>query len=486
MLSPTSFNFLNDVRAPDWNNLEYPKLWLYNLHYFDDLLAVDNSDRTEWHKALISRWIDENPVATGTGWEPYPTSRRIVNWVKWLLLGRIPVPGMIGSIAQQVEFVFRRLEYHLLTNHLLANVKALYFASLALDCDRSEKWHNKAQQLLAKELREQIYADGGHCERSPMYHAIVLEDIMDLINIGESYDRPTDSQLRNVAASMLGWLEQLSRADGTPSYFNDSVGEIAPPLRELEKYGQRLGINSTIEPLNDSGFALMENDHVKVLMDVGSPSPSYQPGHAHAEALAIELEIDGKPILVNRGISTYEANETRSLERSTLAHNTISIDGQDSSETWGAFRVAGRAMVNVVLCDSKSGVIRATHDGFRRLPDPVTHDREVRLLRDGITILDRISGQGRHGVLASWYLHPNCRIESTSHLDTGELIISTGEELDGVRLMLTFDGQIRIRLEESSWNVSFGKPLANALIVCEIDDVVPIHLATSVEVIPCE
>jgi uncharacterized heparinase superfamily protein len=35
---------------------------------------------------------------------------------------------------------------------------------------------------LRSELPEQVLADGGNFERSPMYHAIFLEDVLDLIN----------------------------------------------------------------------------------------------------------------------------------------------------------------------------------------------------------------------------------------------------------------------------------------------------------------
>ena len=66
-------------QAGDWNAAERDKLWLYNLHYFDDLNAAQANQRTVWHRALIDRWIADNPPGQGNGWEPYPTSLRIVN-----------------------------------------------------------------------------------------------------------------------------------------------------------------------------------------------------------------------------------------------------------------------------------------------------------------------------------------------------------------------------------------------------------------------
>jgi hypothetical protein len=89
MTGPSSFVFLNEAgtleNAAGWNDVRRSKLWLYNLHYFDDLSAPVDSQRTLWHRNLISRWIVGNPPGEGNGWEPYPLSIRIVNWIKWAL-----------------------------------------------------------------------------------------------------------------------------------------------------------------------------------------------------------------------------------------------------------------------------------------------------------------------------------------------------------------------------------------------------------------
>jgi len=91
LLGPEHFRFLNQdhagSRPEDWNAADRDELWLYNLHYFDDLNADGAEGRSEWHRELIARWIDENPPGTGNGWESYPLSLRIVNWIKWGLRG---------------------------------------------------------------------------------------------------------------------------------------------------------------------------------------------------------------------------------------------------------------------------------------------------------------------------------------------------------------------------------------------------------------
>src|SRR5690554_6589717 len=184
--SESTFEFLHlkatIASAADWNSTNYAKLWLYNLHYFDDLNAVDSEDRIAAHKALMLRWIHENPVMHGNGWEPYPLSLRIVNWIKWLK--RFPEQTdavLLGSLHTQVKALDKQLEFHILANHLFANIKALVFAGCYFEGVDAERWLGKGLGLLKKELAEQFLPDGAHYERSPMYHCILLWDVLDLI-----------------------------------------------------------------------------------------------------------------------------------------------------------------------------------------------------------------------------------------------------------------------------------------------------------------
>src|SRR5690606_23510268 len=143
----------------DWNRSDWPKLWLYNAHYFDDLAASQSTGRVEWHRSLIAKWIAENAPGMGNGWEPYPTSLRIVNWVKWLLAGNRPVPGMVQSLAVQARWLRSRLEYHLLGNHLWANAKALVFAGYFFSGSEGAAWREHGVRVLSRELREQVLPD---------------------------------------------------------------------------------------------------------------------------------------------------------------------------------------------------------------------------------------------------------------------------------------------------------------------------------------
>jgi len=172
LTGPNRFKFLNHAGSvpdpADWNSETQDKLWLYNLHYFDDLNAVNAQSRHAWHRVLVDRWIGEHPPAGGNGWEPYPAALRIVNWIKWALAGAGMKADWHHSLAVQTRWLAKRLEHHLMGNHLFANAKALVFAGCYFSGHEADAWLETGLAILETEIDEQLLGDGGHFERSPM------------------------------------------------------------------------------------------------------------------------------------------------------------------------------------------------------------------------------------------------------------------------------------------------------------------------------
>lgn len=408
MTGPARMRFLGVERelaaAKDWNRPDWPKLWLYNAHYFDDLVASGADGRAAWHRNLIRRWVAENPPGQGNGWEPYPASLRIVNWVKWALGGNALEPAAVHSLAVQARYLRRRLEIHLLGNHLWANAKALVFAGAFFEGDEAAGWLTKGAALLERELEEQFLPDGGHFERSPMYHAILLEDVLDLLQLDRMYPDVLPAALvaglRERVGGMLRWLRVMRHPDGDIALFNDAAFGIAPPLAALEKYADALGVAydaaplAAIEVLEDSGYVRLEAGPAVLIADVGEVGPDYLPGHAHADTLSFELSLHGRRVLVNGGTSTYEAGPLRLAQRGTAMHNTVQVDGEDSSEVWSSFRVARRARPRDMrwLEHEDTLVLEGAHDGYGRLPGKVIHSRRWELSGSGLAVVDVLAG----------------------------------------------------------------------------------------------
>ena len=116
--------------------------------------------------------------------------------------------------------------------------------------------------------------------------------------------------------------------------------------------------------------------------------------------------MDGVPLLIDTGTSTYEPGPVRRYERSTAAHSTVQLDGADSTEVWGVFRAGRRARVSGLSARvERAGLsFDAAHDGFRRLPGRPRHRRRWSLTEDRLRVDDLISGRGRHEIVIRWQL----------------------------------------------------------------------------------
>ncbi|NER93886.1 MAG: hypothetical protein F6J86_08605 [Symploca sp. SIO1B1] len=141
----------------------------------------------------------------------------------------------------------------------------------------------------------------------------------------------------------------------------------------------------------DSGYYILRNcSDIELAFDCALPCPQELPPHAHADCLTIDLYFQGRPIIVDTGTSEYTAGEIRDRERSTLAHNTITIANQNQSEIWGSFRVGDKAQP----FNLQSGYspdwqwVSAAHNGYCKPPLQSLHHRWVGLGTREIVIID--------------------------------------------------------------------------------------------------
>jgi len=449
------------LASTDWNAPDASKLWLYNLHYFEDLIATDGHLREAWHSEGLERWIEENPPGAGNGWEPYPLSLRIVNWIKWSLGGHPLSVRMRHSLAVQVRFLRSNLEHHLLGNHIFANAKALVFAGCFFEGPEADRWRAKGLAILHRELAEQMLPDGGQFERSPMYHSLFLEDLLDLFNLARTYPGLVEpgriDDWKAAAKAARQWLVLMTHPDGQLALFNDCAFGVAPCPEELHAYARRLELgpvslpNAGVHELRASGFLRYDSESACAILDVGEIGPSYLPGHAHADTLSFELSLYGERALVDSGTSLYEIGEERLRQRSTAAHNTVMVDGADSSEVWSSFRVARRASAHGLVVDEVDGQLRVRcgHDGFMRLPGRVYHSREWVFAERQLAIKDRVDGRFERAE-SFLHLHP-----SLTPSEDGVLALP-----DGRTLSYAFDGGTP-QLLEGTWHPRFGQSLPN-------------------------
>ena len=473
MSDATTFHVLGGRhRLPSsggWDDPALPKLLRYNLHYFDDLNALDAPGRAQWHRALIDRWLAENPPAHGTGWEPYPTSLRMVNWVKWALCGNDLGTAAHDSLATQARWLRRRLEYHLLGNHLLANAKALVFAGWYFQGPEADEWLAHGLRVLRKQLAEQILADGGHFELSPMYHCTVLEDLLDLVNLSHAFGRAPESGWLDALPRMQRWLVALTHPDGGVAFFNDCALEIAPAPGELRAYAERLRLPvattslEAVTALSASGYVRARAGIADLYCDCANLGPDYLPAHAHADTLSFELSLGGRRLIVNSGTSEYGIGAERQRQRGTAAHSTLVLDERNSSEVWAGFRVARRAHAQLhAAAGSAHGIaIEASHDGYARLGRQAIHRRRWTLDERSLVVDDRIEGRFSRAC-AYFHLHPDVHVQPTAQ----HAVALSAPGMPSVKMQ--FDNAAALAVEAGTWHPRFGASLANQRIVVQL------------------
>ena len=356
-----AFTFLNlEHKFAGWNFTENGMLWAYNQNYFDWINQEEYSEEEgcKW----IDRFIKELPD-NKVGLDPYPIALRSINWVKFFCkYPQAASKERLDSLYSQIKLLEKKLEYHLLGNHLLEDAYALYIGASYFNDERLLK---KASKLLKAQLKEQILPDGAHYEQSPMYHCILLDRLLDVINIAKNDVRCQTEDIRcfsGYAERMLGHLESVKLGVGDIPLLNDSANGIAPTTSQLFYYAKRLGLKWKKLPMKECGYCKLMAGNMEAIVDVGDITATYQPGHTHADTFNYELHIDGKPFIVDTGISTYNKTERRQLERSTVAHNCVSVDGMNSSEVWGGFRVGKRCRVSGLQLAANG--LEASHDGF--------------------------------------------------------------------------------------------------------------------------
>lgn len=451
--------------AADWNPGGVTRLWTYLLHYHDDLR--DSQDRG-LEQQIIRNWIAGNPPARGPGWEPYPLSRRIANWIYWLLVWRADErePLVLASLAWQARALERQIEQDLQGNHLWANAKGLIFAGCFFGGPEGDRWLEAGVCLLQRELGRQVHADGGHVERSPLYHAIALEDLLDVLNLSRVYPEQLAGlgvPVAGAAEAMFGWLAVMTAPDGCVATFGDTVSRAAPGYDDLARYALRLRMDSLprwrdgggVSVLAGSGYVRLDQGATSLWFDRGGPAPDYQPGHSHAGSLAFELSWRGERILVNPGISTYERGPVRDWERSTEAHNTLRLDHRDQSEMWAAFRVGRRARTRNWKegCEPGSVWAEAEHDGYA----PARHHRRVELGEQGarLVVTDTVFAPRTEWrpVELYFYLAPGW---SASCEDGNEVRIC-GRAAAGETIVLRVPEELAAFVEPAYIGVDFGQ-----------------------------
>jgi hypothetical protein len=370
-------------------------------------------------RSAILSWIRQNPFLHGPHYmSPMECGLRIpVFFYALKTLDNLTTGErreILDALYLHAWWVSRNVSlYSSLGNHTIGECLGLVFAGAVFQkFEEGRKWLESGVRLLKKEAQRQILDDGGPIEQSLAYHRFVLDIIWLVIDFLE----------RNALEDFTVLKPRLSRAEAFLDSFRDEQGflpligdsddghAVSPgvvPKREQEACGP-----GAVETFPDAGYTAIRTP-VRGLLTfdhgpLGMP-PLYN--HGHADALSLTLSIGDRGFLVDAGTYQYNGERIwRHYFKSTRAHNTVTVDGQDQADQETGFVWSRPYAVRVIRNDRHDGIllIEAEHDGYARLDRPVVHRRAICHPDDSVFLVsDHFAGQGVHEFELNWHLHPN-------------------------------------------------------------------------------
>ena len=468
------------VDSPDWRlEPQYQdRLWAITLHYHAWLYQLSTLIRADHHlapqadrvlRSLLADWLRvcgfDGRSRDSLAWNSYAIATRAAWWTRlWHGLGpdfwnrhSDLADQFLSSMYAQAIYLETHLEWDLRANHLLRDAVGLAWLGRFFAGHQPTRWLRTATRVAMQQAREQVLPDGGHFERSPMYHLEVMCDFRELAALL----RDTEAQrlMTETWQRMAKFASWMSHPDGELPQFNDSGRRpIAETLQSLRDAGDDVPQTAARGGrfFGDFGMAVWHGGPWTLFFDVGAVGPDYQPGHAHADTLSIECSFRGERLFIDPGCHSYDNDEQRAYDRSTAAHNTVSIDGQNSSEVWHIFRVGRRARpidVEAVIGQDLFAVT-AAHTGFDHLPGNPRHTRSVQVDRPGrLRLVDNVAGLGRHTVSGGFLVAPQWSVEPVS----GGWRLSSAASSLNVRL--TTDADVRLNVARREWHPDYGVEL---------------------------
>ena len=398
-----------------WLDAGASPLWLYQLHYLGAVADLARTDRVadaarvlaSWRAEFESRWDD-------TAWHPYPASLRLVNLcVAASCAGGFEALGENSArlAAVHAAFLLRHVEHDVRGNHLLENARALLWAGRSFRGGAAGECERTARAILEREIAEQVLEDGGHFELSPMYHCIVMRDLLEVRALLPADDPLVADHVTPALLRMSAFLDGILCPDGCIPMLGDSVRKFGPPPlvllalagSEPRPWPERGRVFA------DTGLVVFARRRTWTIVDCGPVCPEYLPAHGQADSLTFELWIDGARVVCDPGLHDYTGPE-RAWGRSSRAHSTMTVGDADTSEVYGSFRVGGRAEVTWEARDY--GV-----------------DAELRPFGTDLVLRRALRSHGAGLVIDDTSPPPGARVvRSRVHLDPAVRIIQADEE----------------------------------------------------------
>lgn len=373
----------------------------------------------------------------------------------------------LDSVYQHAQFIRSFFSLHSsANNHLIGEAAGLFIAALSWPYwPQARVWRDESMHILEREARLQNAADGVNREQSVSYQQYETDLLLLPLLAGKTAGVAFSEGYRLNIERMLEYLASIMDFGGNVPMFGDADDGLVVRLAQggnfcryrsslatgallfqrgdfLRKAGEiddktrwLLGTESgpaipdraspaslpVRQAFDEGGYYILGCDfesgnEIRLVADAGPLGYQRIAAHGHADALSFTLSVAGDEFLIDPGTYAYHTHGPwREYFRGTSAHNTLRVDGEDQSQSGGNFMWLQKA---VAVCShwhssAQSDVFEGWHDGYRRLADPVTHQRRITLDKAGRRVLieDRVQMRDEHTIELFFHCSESCRVE---------------------------------------------------------------------------
>jgi len=471
-------------------------------------------------------WTVENPYPTGINWaSSLEVAFRSLSWI-WtceLLRGSREAADLRTKLLHGLAVHGRHIERYLSTyfspnTHLLGEGVALFFLGVTCpELAEVERWKTLGWSMVLEEMERQVAVDGFHFEQSTYYHVYALDFFLHSAVLASLNNIAIPQRFEEKLERMLNALMLLGRGGPPPRFGDDDGGRVFDPRRNRSEHlmdplstgailfqredfkraagelreetlwllgaeGVRRWDALEIAPpsqesaaLEESGLYLLPGTTISTQLAVQTgPLKAESVGHAHAGRLSVCLS-HGNALLIDPGTYAYLGpGGERDLFRGTAMHSTVRVDGVDQADPAGPFswREFPQSNVEQWIQGERFDLLVASHDGYQRLPEPVTHRRFVVSLRDGnYLIRDVVEGKGKHRIEISWHLAPELQL-----VEHGLYRVKAASH--GLALLTPEAHGWAEEVRRESWSPVYGEKAPMTVLTFSADLALPAEFAT--------
>lgn len=450
----------------------------HNNEYVDEL-------NRQWYG-----WQVANPYPMGINWSSsLEVAFRSLSWlwVDHLLSDCARVPAnfktdLLRALVLNARYIERYLSTYFSPNtHLLGEAVALFFVgTLCPAVESAKRWRDLGWGILLAEAQRQVHPDGVYFEQSLYYHVYALDFLLHarLLAARNQFDVPDSFDM--VLQKMLNVLSGVAQTGVPDGFGDDDGGRVFNPRRNRSEHlTDPLAVGALVFGRTDlqrsaklteesiwlfgdvAVSALAESAHPdqklksvafesggiyvmassadyagQIVIDAG-PQGTANSGHGHADALGIQVSLDGRRWLVDAGTYSY-VSEDRDRFRGTSAHNTLRVNGADQAIPAGPFAWSAIPSVHAEtwIAGETFDLFAGSHSGYSRLSDPVIHRRFVFHLHGAFWLVrDVAEGRDYHDLETFWHFAPDLTVTKGDDILIAALTQAPPEK-SGMRLVL--------------------------------------------------